>query len=159
MLHYLPEICFQLYGERNFENSSSWKCYGLFQYSAIPKREIRFWSTQAITVHSGIIHHQKGSPRRHCFEDHEWLTKGYGSQSSHIHLYLHIDCSDWPDGFLQNNMLIWIVSKTLSGHTLIFCRRPADGSLPLPVSSPKYISWTSCYAIFSYICWYLTVNI
>lgn len=87
------------------------------------------------------------------------VTKGYGSQSSHTQLHLHIDCYNWPDGFLQNNMFIWLVSKTIHGGTLISCKRPADGSLPLPMSSPKYISWTSCYAIFRYICWYVTVNI
>lgn len=101
----------------------------------------------------------KGVSSKALFWRSWMVTKGYGSQSSHTHLHLHIDCSDWPDGFLQNNMFIWIVSKTLCGNTLIFCKRPADGSLHLPRSSPKYISWTSCYAIFSYICWYLTVNI
>lgn len=156
MLHYLPEICFQLYGKFSFENFSSCKFHGLFQYSAILKKRSDFG---AFELPLYTINHQRGSPLRHLFWRSWMVTKGYGSQSSHTHLHLHIDCSDWPDGFLQNNMFIWIVSKTLCGNTLIFCKRPADGSLHLPRSSPKYISWTSCYAIFSYICWYLTVNI
>lgn len=88
-----------------------------------------------------------------------WLvTEGYGSLSSPTQLHLHTDGSDWPDGFLQN-VFIGIVPKHFLVVQLIFCKRPADGSLSLPRSSPRPLSWTSCYTVCSYWCWYLTVKI
>lgn len=78
--------------------------------------------------------------------------------------------SQLPDPSALAHRLLWLTRWLLTKQhvhinsvqntfcwKLVFCQGPADGSFPLPVSSPKYISWTGCYAIF--ICWDLTVNI
>lgn len=141
---HLPAPCFQLHGEWNLRNFSS------SQHCAIATKSSAGGSRLAGC--RGSAHPAGESP-----------GPGPGSRRGSSGFWI-------PDPSALAHRLLWLPRWLLTKQhvhinsvqntfcwKLVFCQGPADGSLPLPVSSPKYISWTGCYAIF--ICWDLTVNI
>lgn len=74
-------------------------------------------------------------------------TWGSGSPSSRIHLHSH---SEWPDGFLQNNMFTSTVLKTLSAGNLFSVKDLQMVPFPylwaLQNTSPELAVMQSSYA-------------
>lgn len=134
-----PGICFGLSGECNLENFPPGTVLGCSS-SAAPKAARRPRGARAVSA-------QRRDSR--CNRDH-----GRERRIPALSCPPAPHRSLWPTPWQLKNMLRWIVSRTLASGAFVFCKRPADGSLPLPVVLLNWLLHN-----LSYSRWHLTVHL